>query len=138
MPKYLFPLICIFIPIISWLIYFYSKLYINFSFITPKPISLTLVLLISPIIEEIIFRGILLDFLIKKINNNIIIYAILNIFFVSLHYHNNSNLLYLFLLFCCGIIFTIVKLKYNKIIYPIFLHIYYNTFFILFIKQFII
>ena len=130
MQKYLLPISVIILPIITWLIYFRLGLYTFLNFNNQKPTSIFLVLIISPIFEEIIFRGVLLDFLAKILNNNIIISSIINIIFTAFHYYNNDKLLYLSLIFSCGTIFTVIKIKYNKIIYPIFLHIYYNAFFI--------
>ncbi len=130
MQKYLLPISVIILPIIAWLIYFYLKLYTYLNFNNQKSSTIFFVLIISPIFEEIIFRGILLDLLAKILNNNILIYFIINIIFTYFHYYNNNKLFYLFLIFLCGTIFTVIKIKYNKIIYPIFLHIYYNAFFI--------
>lgn len=130
MQKYLFPISVIILPIIAWLIYFHLDFHTYLNFNNEKSTSIFFVLVISPIFEEIIFRDVLLYFLSKISKNNIIICFIINTAFTLFHYHINNELLYLFLVFLCGTIFTVIKIKYNNIIYPIFLHIYYNAFFI--------
>lgn len=93
--------------------------------------AVVLLLIVSPILEEVVFRGFLQDYLLSKIDNKFIVVLLVNFVFVALHYHINHETIFLILIFGCGVIWSVIKLKYHKLIYPIFLHAYYNLSFLL-------
>ncbi len=116
------------LPIISWLVAYK----IGYRLSVPGSHSvlvIALILFISPTLEEIIFRGLLQDWLAKVIPNKLLMILILNIAFAILHYRINTNLTYLLDVFICGVIFSRVKIRFNNLYYPIGLHIYYNMVF---------
>ena len=89
-------------------------------------VSIISLVLISPIWEELVFRGLLQEWLQKLLKSTVFLIFIVNLLFMVIHYFNNHNLLYLLAIFCCGVIFSIIKLYLNRIFYPILLHSYYN------------
>lgn len=94
--------------------------------------SLFIIILVSPILEEIAFRGLIQDLCIKKFyNHKIMAIIFVNIMFSLLHFNNNQNIIYLVLVFLSGMIFSYSKLMFNKLSVPILLHAYYNIIFII-------
>ncbi|MBY0378868.1 MAG: CPBP family intramembrane metalloprotease [Burkholderiales bacterium] len=93
--------------------------------------QILLLVIISPIFEEIVFRGLIQDFLVKKIKCKYLAFTSVNLLFVLLHIHKNMGIIYLMFVFICGMIFSVVKYKSSRVLYPIVLHSYYNLLFIL-------
>ena len=121
----------ILLPFCIWLpAYFFFKMYIP-NFATPHGVSgYFILLLLSPLLEEIVFRGLLQDILLRWFRQQLLGVLILNLAFAGLHYRINASLLYLFPVFICGLIFSIVKIRFASLVYPILFHIYYNAFFV--------
>lgn len=129
----------IFVPIIILTIaklffnnFFTTSFYIQYSYL-----NIILIILISPILEEIVFRGLLQDLFLKYIHNKVIAFIILNIIFTFMHYKfglNTINLIYFIFLFICGMIFSVTKNIFYKLSYVIYLHCYYNIIFLLFLR----
>ena len=97
-----------------------------------KPIHFFEVSILSPIVEEIIFRKLLLQNLVKKFSCfwfwNISISAL----FTSVHLFYSNDSFYLTLIITCSIfsssvLYGYVAVKENNIILPICLHSYGNT-----------
>ena len=93
-----------------------------------------LLIIISPIIEEIAFRGLLQELLVSRIKPKIIALVMVNLAFVMLHYARNSNLFYLALVFACGLIFSLLKECFASLKVAVFMHSYYNCCFILLLR----
>ena len=125
--KYKLLVIFICLPFGVWIpAYCWFNRYIHL-FLFPQTISALLIMLfLSPVLEEIVFRGLLQDVLLKHARRRWPSLLLLNILFVLLHYHINANVVYLLLVFSSGVIFSYTKLRYTKLVYPISLHIYYN------------
>ena len=94
--------------------------------------QLLLLILVSPLLEEIVFRGLVQDFLLKKIKYKYVAFVGVNVLFVLIHIDKNTGSIYLIFLFICGIIFSVVKEKSGRLLYAILLHTYYNSLFITF------
>jgi len=118
-------ILAIILPLITfWVIYQYKlQSLINYNF---DHTSLLILLIVSPILEELVFRGLLQDFVLKKIKNIFFSIVIVNLLFMLTHYRINHSLSYLSVVFICGIIFSVVKVYYSRIVYPILVHSYYN------------
>jgi len=125
--KHLFLGFSLLLPIIVGVIavVFYPN-YLSHFTLPHTLFPLILFLIISPVLEEVVFRGLFQDFLLSWLNNKFIAIGLLNIGFAVFHYNINHDPTYMFLVFCCGIILSVQKLKYGKLIYPIFFHAYYN------------
>jgi len=93
--------------------------------------TIFILIFISPMLEEIVFRGLLQEWLPQILPNKIISIILLNILFAALHYNVNNQFIYLLAIFFCGIIYSAVKILYKKNIFPILLHSYYNACFII-------
>ena len=98
--------------------------YLNFK-------TILILIFISPILEEIVFRGLIQEWLQQILPSRIIAITLLNILFAALHYNVNNNLIYLLAIFFCGIIYSVAKVLYKKNIFPILLHSYYNSCFVI-------
>jgi len=81
--------------------------------------------ILGPIIEEVVFRGLILQALMKKMN---IVMAILIESFLFSIFH--SNLFQVIGTFMFGILLSIVFIRYESIIVPIILHIAFNMSFL--------
>lgn len=88
--------------------------------------------LIAPIIEESVFRGLLPELLNNLVKQPLIRYLISNLGFCLSHYHINHNPFYLAGVFISGIIFSYIRIISNKISPAILTHAYYNLLFIIF------
>ena len=129
--KYTGLMFFILLPFGVWLpAYFFFKIYIpNFS--PPHGISAYFILLLlSPLLEEIVFRGLLQDLVLSWCRQQWLGLLILNLAFAGLHFRINNSILYLFPVFMCGLIFSYAKIRFTRLIYPIVLHVYYNVFFV--------
>jgi uncharacterized protein len=102
---------------------FHLNYLINFNL---KQVSVISLLVISPIWEEVLFRGLLQDWLRARLQDIVVSILIVNLLFMFIHYTVNHEILYLLPIFICGVVFSIIKLHYSRIIYPILLHAYYN------------
>lgn len=93
--------------------------------------QITILLFISPFMEEVLFRKFLQQYLKHKFNN--LVYAILctNFIFVLMHLKNTFNIVILISIFISGIIFSLVYCEKKNIIYPIFIHFWFNLFYLL-------
>jgi len=121
--KYIFTYFAVILPIgVLYVLYKLKLPFLNYH-ITGNILFL---LIISPILEELVFRGLLQESIYNKTKNYIFTVIMVNIAFMSLHYIVNNNIVYLLAVFICGIIFSVVKIYYKRIIYPIMLHVYYN------------
>lgn len=135
MKKHLFFLISLILPIIFWSIafLFFQKLIPNFS-IPHSLLSLLLIIFISPVLEEIVFRGLIQDLCVKYLKNIWLTVLIVNLFFMLVHIHINNAPIYLVIIFISGVIFSLNKLIYQKIFPPIMLHFFYNLTFIIMLQ----
>jgi membrane protease YdiL (CAAX protease family) len=108
---------------------------LNLSFLKNSlTYNILFLLFISPILEELTFRGLLQDLVQNRTKNYIFTILFINSAFMLLHYKINNSILYLFAVFFCGIIFSVIKIYYKNIIYPIVMHVYYNLCFIIYCK----
>lgn len=129
--KFLFTYFIVLLPIgVFYLLYKLNLPFLNYSLNT----NILILLLVSPVLEEFTFRGLLQDFLLNKTKNYSFTVFLVSIAFTLLHYNVNNNIVYLFAVFICGIIFSVIKIYYRKIAYPVMLHVYYNLCFITYFK----
>ena len=104
----------------------YHPYYVHFT-----AIELILMLLLSPIVEEYVFRGALYELLQKFSCNIVVTILLINILFTLLHVSNvNYNILYLLGVFICGVIFTLTRILYKSVFYSILVHAYYNLMYV--------
>ena len=127
--KYIFACFVILLPIgVFCLLQKFYLPFLNYN-LTP---GLLILLIVSPILEELTFRGLLQDLVLSKTKNYIFTILIVNIAFMLLHFNVNKNIVYLLLVFTCGIIFSVSKIYYERISLHILLHMYYNLCFIVY------
>ena len=81
--------------------------------------------LLGPIIEEVVFRGVLLERLFFSKVGSIGAIGISSLTFAFFHFHYNP--IQMFSLFAFGVFLGLVKLKTSNIIYPIAIHSLGNT-----------
>ena len=84
-------------------------------------ISLVIVSIIVPLIEEIFFRGFVFD-TVKIISNNIFAILISSLFFGIVH-SDFQQMLYAFVV---GLMLAYIRCKFNSIVYPIIMHALMN------------
>lgn len=133
----IFLLIAFSIPILAYLAAISLNIYQTFGINHIVQLGLQqilLLLIISPLLEEIVFRGLIQEYLATKINSKFYVIIIVNVLFSGLHYHINHNPWYLFCIAICGIIFSIIKLITNSLSLVIMIHSYYNLSFLAFAK----
>lgn len=94
--------------------------------------NLIFIIIISPVLEETVFRGLLQDLFLKYLTNKYLAIFLLNLLFCTSHIYKNSDIIYLLFILICGIIFSMVKYKHGWLYYPIGLHMYYNLLFVIF------
>lgn len=104
-------------------------LYFNLYYIEYKQIII--LLFVSPIIEELLFRKYLQEYLFYKLNNLSYVIVITNFLFMILHIRNTLNILFLFGIFISGVIFSLVYYEKKLVIYPILIHFWFNLFYLL-------
>jgi len=122
----------IILPVVIWCILLYFNLashFLNYTLSTPQVL---IILLASPLIEEIVFRDVFQSVILRQVRLVINI-VITNILFTILHFNNFSLYSMLFLLgvFVSGVLLSIIRWRYNNILICILLHAYYNTFVVL-------
>lgn len=127
--NYLFFSILVIVIYYSFYLLIYYKLnkFSSFEFNSISRIfniSFVFTILFSSIVEEIIYRGVVIGFLVKHQFNNSLIVLISSLFFGLAHY--NLELIGIFNAFCLGIIFSITYLKYKNLVYCIFQHLIFN------------
>lgn len=129
--KVMFTYLVMFLPVIAFpaIHYFHSSSF-HFTLTT----NILVLLFLAPCLEELTFRGLAQELILYKTKNYIFTILIVNLAFVALHYNVNKNIIYLSVVFICGIIFSTTKILYERVRYPIMLHMYYNGCFILYIK----
>ncbi|AUR52487.1 JDVT-CTERM system glutamic-type intramembrane protease [Aquella oligotrophica] len=93
--------------------------------------SIIKLLVIAPILEEVVFRGLLQDFIKKITVSKLTCYFIVNIIFALLHYKNSYDILYLSGVFISGLIFSTIKDYYKKISVAIICHAYFNLIYLI-------
>ncbi len=129
--KYIFGCFALLLPIVTLYLLHISHLpFLNYSLTT----NIIILLAISPVLEELTFRGLLQDLVLNKTKNTVLTVIFVNIAFGFLHLNVNKSIVYLFSVFICGIIFSVSKIYYKRIVYPILLHVYYNLCFIAYFK----
>lgn len=98
-------------------------------------IFLTLFGFIGPIFEELVFRGLFIGYISEKLNLKrlklICMIIFVNFFFAIIHNAGSSNpknFFELIITFLLGIIVSVVYLKKDKsILYPILIHLLFNS-----------
>jgi membrane protease YdiL (CAAX protease family) len=100
-----------------------------FGFKSPQNFNPLYVILLYPIVEEIVFRGMLQDYFANKFKGSFLKLSYSNILttiiFVSFHLFYHS-IFWSLLVIVPSLIFGYFKDKFNSIIPAIFLHIFYN------------
>lgn len=122
----LLPLLILLLVRLSNLSYLHSYANVYSSF------DIILLLIISPVVEEIVFRGLVQDSLLRYIKHEGLVFILVNILFVLIHIIKNNGIVYLLFLFICGNVFSIIKHLFGKLTYSILLHAYYNGLFVVF------
>ncbi len=101
-----------------------------FWFLTDKK-ALFLLVLFYPIVEELAFRGVIQEYIDKKIEQNLLFFhlsaanIITSIFFVLMHFIHHAPMLAI-LTFFPSLIFGYFKDQYKFIMPSIVLHMFYN------------
>jgi len=95
--------------------------------------QLALIILIYPILEEIVFRGLLLEFLTKRIRYRVSLLTAANVLtslvFVMAHLIY-SEWVWALLIFFPSLVFGYMKERHQSLIAPIMLHSFYNLGFV--------
>lgn len=117
----------------------YSQRVPSFDLIEHDWQKIILFVLLYPLIEEIVFRGLLQSYLQVKIKQSpvrVISYANIftSILFVTLHIFYQP-IIWALIVFIPSIVFGYFKEKYNSLLPSIFLHSYYNAGFIIFVME---
>lgn len=94
--------------------------------------TIAFIIFIAPVLEEIVFRGLFQEILLKALKRKSITFVLVNILFTILHYHIRSEYAYLLLIFVAGLIYSIVRYQYG-LKKAIYLHIYYNMIYLVFV-----
>ena len=129
--KNIFLILSIFIPpLVLIILRMYFASYLSIFYVNLTVSSIIILIVVSPILEELVFRLFLQDVFLSKINNKLIALFLVNLLFVLVHYKKPINIVYLLALFICGMILSIIKQNY-KLSYAIYLHSYYNILFII-------
>lgn len=107
--------------------------------IQPDYITLLMLVVVYPILEELVFRGLIQEYIFTKIkgfwiSNLSKANVITSIFFVLLHTAYNP-LWWALLVFFPSLVFGYFKEKYDSLFPSIFLHISYNTWFFVWIGK---
>ena len=93
--------------------------------------TLFLLVLFYPIVEELIFRGMIQEYLVLKTNNKLLASSLslanvlTSTLFVAIHFIYHTPL-WAFMVFIPSLIFGYFKEQYQSIYPSIFLHIFYN------------
>lgn len=83
------------------------------------------ILFVSPILEEILFRGVLMNLISKKYKKwNV--YLFISLIFTLAHIENLNDLIYILKIFILSIVLCIVYDRNKKISEAIFIHFVYN------------
>jgi membrane protease YdiL (CAAX protease family) len=129
--KNIFGFFALLLPLLTlYLLYILHLPLLNYSFTK----NVIILLVVSPVLEELTFRGLLQDLVLSRTKSLILTVVLVNIAFVLLHLNVNNSIVYLCPIFICGIIFSVIKIYYERIVYPVLLHVYYNLCFILYFK----
>lgn len=120
------------IPVVAYFFILYFHLPVFFVVNS----SWFMLLMLSPVLEEIVFRGLIQDYLLSKTSNVTVSIIVVNLLFMVFHCHINPNYIYLLAIFGCGIMFSILKFKLLRLRYPILYHVYYNLCFYLYCTKF--
>ena len=120
------------LPLLIWITGFLFFTNLIQQFTIPNTYSkIIMLLIVSPILEETVFRGLIQDYIVSKVKSKWITVVIVSLLFAAFHYRINPNFLYLTLVFASGVVFSWTKLLYVKLLFPISLHSYYNVLYIL-------
>lgn len=124
------------LSIISTLLFLFVLQYlvtppINLLWPINQPKIFILLVLVYPILEEIVFRGALLEFLHRRIQGNIVTHiskanVVSTLLFTALHFINHP-FLWASSVIIPSLLFGYFKEKYNSLLPPIFLHIFFNA-----------
>lgn len=107
------------------LLYYYMVYDFNISFFewNKEQKSFTMILLnlfIAPITEEIIYRGLAIEYLKHRGHSLVYTSIFISVLFGLFHSYN------IVLMFLFGIVFSVVYLRERNLIYPILIHSVYN------------
>lgn len=94
--------------------------------------AIAFIIFIAPVLEELVFRGLFQEILLKILKRKAIAFVAVNILFTVLHYHIRSEYEYLLVVFISGLIYSIVRDRYG-LKNAIYLHIYYNIIYLVFV-----
>lgn len=113
-----------------WLAYYsYNPLQFHWDWPWSDPIRFGMQIVIYPVLEEIVFRGLLLEWLSKRFAQRISWFSLANVLtslaFAALHLIN-QNLLWSALIFFPSLVFGFSKERYQTLWAPIGLHCWYN------------
>jgi len=101
---------------------FLNNKQIEFSFFALLPTTIIISIILIPIVEELLFRSIVIEYLLdKKFNNNIIV--LFSAITFSLSHEYDFHIVYVFGMGC---IWSYSYLKHRNLIFSIYLHSLYN------------
>lgn len=120
-------------PVSWWLISFALPVRSDLGLPSIAWYQLALIILVYPILEEIVFRGLLLEFLTKRIHYRYRLLTAANVLtsliFVMMHLIYNDWIWGL-LIFFPSLVFGYMKERHQSLISPIMLHSFYNLGFV--------
>ena len=117
---------------VFWLILsFYFPIATNLQWPLITPVAFIIPVFIYPILEEIVFRGAVLEFLHKKIPGILFFYltkanVITSILFTALHFFYHPPL-WASAVFIPSLVFGFLKECYQNLVPPILLHVFFNA-----------
>jgi membrane protease YdiL (CAAX protease family) len=91
--------------------------------------QLIIILILSPIIEEIIFREVIYYYFYRLSPKYSLL--ITNTIFMLIHLKNTTNIIILFGIFVSGLIFNLVYIEKKSIFYPIAIHFWFNLYYVI-------
>ena len=109
--------------------YFYNLPQFRWDWPGGDPLRIGMLLVISPVLEEIVFRGLLQEWLSKRFAQRLGCLSLANVLtslaFAALHLFHQS-LLWSALIFFPSLVFGFSKERYQTLWAPIVLHAWYN------------
>ena len=120
-------------PVSWWLISFAEPVRADLALPQIAWYQLALIILVYPVLEEIVFRGLLLEFLTKRLRFRYGLLTSANVLtsvvFVLVHLICN-NWIWALLIFFPSLVFGYMKERHQSMISPIILHSFYNLGFV--------
>jgi len=113
--------------------YLYAVPHIDPGWPAAEPLRFALLVLLYPVLEEVVFRGLVLEWLGSRLPRRFGLLSVANlltsVLFAALHLVHHT-ILWAGLVFFPSLVFGYAKERYRTLWVPIFLHCWYNLGFI--------